>query len=1091
MRAGIRLVHRAGTLVLLAMVVVLAAGLGFAWQVGRKPLDLPFLATRLAAAANAEAARSGTQVRVSIEHAALSWEGFSGGVDRPVDIRLTGITLADAAHGQSVTVPRAEVSLGLGALLLGRIEPRAVEIDGAKLVIQRTEAGRISLHLGDDAPSAGSGVDAILPVIAELSRPEPRVDDTSAFRQLRRVLVRDVTVTIVDRGLNTEWQAMSARIDLRRGVNGGAEGSAEFALRLGSDAPRLGADAPRLGADAPRLGADAPRLGADAPRLGADAPRLRLTGVLDPVVANTPPRLRLHAELAGLRPAALARMAAALRPLAAIDTMLGGEGDAEFAADMKLVHARLEARAGPGSATIGGSTLKLDGARLTAEGDDTAATLTSLVVRLVGHDGGPVSTLSATGALARADARLRATAALAIDHVDFADLSSLWPATLAPPARDWVTGNITAGVARDAHAAITIEANEDGSDLTLSQATGSLLGEGLTVHWLPPVPPIENGTARLDITDPDTLDIAISGGRQALSNGRPEGGLRVQSGTMRISGIMQKDQVGKIDARIAGPIADAIALLREKRLHLFDRFPVELKNPAGQLAGTLSLSIPLEDKVQFEQIPIRAALHLQDAHLAGIAAGHDLDHGDLNLVVTADGLKLSGRAEIAAIPASLDANVDFRAGPAAQVQQRITVSGQPTVDQLVAIGLDTGDALAGMLGLRAVLTERRDGTGDIAIDADLIGAQLSVAPIEWRKPTGTPASASARIRMRRDRVVGIDNIAADGAGLVLRAHAAFQGGALDRVAVDRLDLGRTRVQGSVRFPAVAHGPIEAELSGAVLDLAPVLTRKSGPPSAPGRATAGPAWNVDARFDRVHMAGANALVEVAAHARSDGTVIRELDLRASTAPGAPIRASIAADGTRRRLTASAANAGDLLRALDVIATIQGGSLTLNGHFDDALPDHPVAGTATIEDFRIRNAPAFGQLLQAMTLYGLFDVMQGDGLGFTRLVAPFRLAGDTLDLNDARAFSASLGLTAKGRIDLARERIDVQGTIVPAYFFNSLLGNLPVVGRLFSPEPGGGLFAASYDVRGALADPTVRVNPLAALTPGFLRGLFGGL
>ena len=61
-------------------------------------------------------------------------------------------------------------------------------------------------------------------------------------------------------------------------------------------------------------------------------------------------------------------------------------------------------------------------------------------------------------------------------------------------------------------------------------------------------------------------------------------------------------------------------------------------------------------------------------------------------------------------------------------------------------------------------------------------------------------------------------------------------------------------------------------------------------------------------------------------------------------------------------------------------------------------------------------------------------------------------------------------------------------MPAYFFNSLLGDLPVVGRLFSPEPGGGLFAASYDVRGALADPTVRVNPLAMLTPGFLRGLF---
>jgi hypothetical protein len=28
-----------------------------------------------------------------------------------------------------------------------------------------------------------------------------------------------------------------------------------------------------------------------------------------------------------------------------------------------------------------------------------------------------------------------------------------------------------------------------------------------------------------------------------------------------------------------------------------------------------------------------------------------------------------------------------------------------------------------------------------------------------------------------------------------------------------------------------------------------------------------------------------------------------------------------------------------------------------------------------------------------------------------------------------------------------------------------------------------------MRGPLADPSVAVNPLAALTPGFLRGIFG--
>ena len=62
----------------------------------------------------------------------------------------------------------------------------------------------------------------------------------------------------------------------------------------------------------------------------------------------------------------------------------------------------------------------------------------------------------------------------------------------------------------------------------------------------------------------------------------------------------------------------------------------------------------------------------------------------------------------------------------------------------------------------------------------------------------------------------------------------------------------------------------------------------------------------------------------------------------------------------------------------------------------------------------------------------------------------------------------------------------GTVVPAYFFNQLPGLIPVVGRLFSPEKGGGLFAAQYSVRGPLSDPKVGVNALSALTPGFLAG-----
>jgi hypothetical protein len=126
---------------------------------------------------------------------------------------------------------------------------------------------------------------------------------------------------------------------------------------------------------------------------------------------------------------------------------------------------------------------------------------------------------------------------------------------------------------------------------------------------------------------------------------------------------------------------------------------------------------------------------------------------------------------------------------------------------------------------------------------------------------------------------------------------------------------------------------------------------------------------------------------------------------------------------------------------------------------------------------------------VTLYGLVDALGGPGLNFASLTAPFQYGDDTLTLHDVRAFSPSLGLTAKGTIDLAGDQLDLEGTLVPAYVFNSLLGRIPLIGKLFSAERGGGLFAMSYSLRGPANDPAVAANPLSALTPGILRGMFG--
>jgi hypothetical protein len=328
--------------------------------------------------------------------------------------------------------------------------------------------------------------------------------------------------------------------------------------------------------------------------------------------------------------------------------------------------------------------------------------------------------------------------------------------------------------------------------------------------------------------------------------------------------------------------------------------------------------------------------------------------------------------------------------------------------------------------------------------------------------------------------------------MALAGRVGFAGGRPQIVQFDRLRLGEANeASGELRIPGQPGAPWVATLNGRSIDASAEFGRgdAAAKPAASEPDQAGPPWRVQAHFDRVVLGGeGRELSAVTATAESDGEVIRQGKLTGQTGAGAAVRLEITPGRTIRTLTGSAEDAGGLLRALDQLDDMRGGRLSLRGTYDDRAPGHPLQGTAEIVDFRMRNAPALAKLLQVMTLYGLVEALEGPGLGFSRLIAPFRLTRDSLELSDARAFSASLGMTAKGRIDLARHAMAIEGTIVPAYFFNTMLGEIPLIGRLFSPERGGGVFAATYSMSGPLADPAVSVNPLAALTPGFLRGLF---
>jgi hypothetical protein len=1046
-RAGRALRFLAALALMLA--VVAAAGIGaLAWRLSQGPIQIGQLARAMEDYVN----RTESGFRVAIGSAAIAWEGFGGGIDRPLDVRLADVRVFDAAGAEAVSLPEGEVSLGLRSLLLGRFEPRAVLLTGLRIVLVRAEDGAVSLDLGRRDAAANTDETDLAPdndlglLVAFGLAPAP-AGTVPRFAELRRLVVTGADITVQDRQLGARWRIPDAELALRRRpVAGGAAIVVEA-------------------------------------RGAAVAATARLPVRLS---AELLPDGRIDAELAleAASPAAIAAALPALAPLSAVEAPLSATLNASRAADGSLAAMRVQAALGAGRVTLpGAAPLPVTSARLDARYAASAITLDSFTLALPGANG-PSPTITASGAGVPdqggawiAEARVR------LDAVAMADLPRLWPEGVAANERRWIVANITAGLAKDLDVTLRATIPPALGDVVPDRVFGGVRGEDLTVHYLRPMPPAEGVAAQLTFRSLAEIDIATRGGRV--------GRIGIPEGRVRLYDLDRRPNMAEVALRIEAPVADALALISHPKLDLVGRRGGPPPGVTGRGEVTLSVGFPLLDALSVDDLDVTVSARASEVRVPGILAGRDFDRARVELSANRDGLRLSGTGAFGPVTAEVTGEMDFRSGPATQVVERFSARVPPQEGIPGLFDLDLAPWLTGPVGVEASIETRRNGQATATVKADLTPSRLAVAELGVEKAAGRPGSAEARLSLAAGRLTAAEVTRLEAGDIAGRARFGLgREGRLERVEVTEARLGPSRLSGSVRLPQRPGGEYAVTLRAPMIDLS--RTGRQTEPSAAPQGQPQPTVLVDAVIDRLVVSEGHELRELrgtGTHARG---VVARAEASARAGEGGTIRVTITPEGpARRSLLLTADDAGAALNALDVLTSMAGGTLTIRGTFEDALPGRPLTGEAELLDFRMREAPAAARVLQAMTLYGVLDLARGPGVSFTRAVASFTWDDHRLDLRDARAISSSLGFTAKGTIDRASQRIDLEGTIVPAYVFNALLGRIPLIGRIFSPEAGGGVFAATYRVRGPLSDPEASVNPLSALTPGFLRGLFGML
>jgi hypothetical protein len=280
-------------------------------------------------------------------------------------------------------------------------------------------------------------------------------------------------------------------------------------------------------------------------------------------------------------------------------------------------------------------------------------------------------------------------------------------------------------------------------------------------------------------------------------------------------------------------------------------------------------------------------------------------------------------------------------------------------------------------------------------------------------------------------------------------------------------------------------------NGASFDAVPFMTAKSVDEGAGAAAAAQrpERWDAAIQADRIRMKGDAEITGGRIEGTWIGPVMIRLDVRGAGPNNSAVVLSLGGQNGALQgpISFKADDMGFAYRAVTGVDNVRGGQVEGHGTWQAASGRAEVVVKA--KDFQVVKLGPMARLLSsAGSLRGMAEMLNGDGVSFTGLESPLTIVDGRLYIAESRAAGPSLGITAKGTIELADGTMDLDGVIVPSYGLNSMLSNVPVLGQLLASRPGEGVLGLTYSMNGPSDQPRVGVNPLSALTPGILRRIF---
>ena len=1108
----LRLVGRCGIAFagLAALCLVAVAGLYLKLATG--PIGLGAYSTRVETAL---AARLGPGWRVSVQDTALELLGL-----KPA-IRTSGLEIRNSVGITVVRAPYAVVSLNPLALLVGDVSPREIELRGLHLRGVVAQDGSLSFSTPVDTPAvappplpAGDGSGTIPPTQLAADEKPPSVVSAAASSLLRPLVSPSGVIGGLDRAKLVDARLTLVGADGREraafdGVDAAIEKDEHGDPRIKiehSGPKRARRVAGRvIGAKGHATTIEAHGVAvADLLLLGglSNVPvtsDIKFDGSLAAFFAKD--RLaRLEARLAGSRGSIARKQGAPLRLDGASAEIAWDEPTGSLALSsfrLRSEGTQIDLQGRLAADDRGGWRLSVDGRDLTVADLDPGRPpfrLASLDAGARLADGrlelerlavrGDGLTLDMAGSFAPGSSGEVFSGDLQATNSDARKLVRIWPDFLNPPLRAYFAARLIGGTVEALHMRTSLDptdfkavfTDDPMSDRSI-EFTFATTGIGLNV--VDGLPPLAN-LAVQGRTTGHTATMTAAGGSIDMPDGRK---LAFTDATYSHPSLDKPGTPARIGFRVRGGF-DALAsflqspLIREAGVPELD--PAGVRG-AVDVRATLPLvpgSIP-----PLAQLGIELTGTLSDVSADKLPARERLEAGQFAILQDASGFGIKGEAKLSGSPATFDLRVP-RTGPG-----ELTISAMLDDAARTRRSLPVAPALSGPVGVKVSVPLGAKAVP--RVEADLSRAAIDGLIPGWQKPAGKPGRIAFTVG--EGSATELRDFSVDSGSVQMRGNVVLSAaGGLDRAEFSsfRMSPGdEMRTQ----LDRVGSG-YRVALRGNNADARPLLKWLN---AAQGRASGKDGQDTDIDVAVAILSGFNdeAMTGVTAKASSRGGELRSLQFGGKFR-GAAVEATLAKrDAGAPVLSVRSWDAGATLRFLDLYRRMNGGRLALEGRVGEGVQQ----GQITIDDFGLRDEPALRRIV-AQSQQGPggqqddrgpapVSRQDADQVLFTRLTTSFRRAGTRMDYTDAVIYGTQVGFNLSGWVDTARDRLDVNGTFVPAYLVNNAFSQLPVVGLILGGGRTEGLIAVDFRVAGALSGPTVTVNPLTVVAPGILRKLFG--